>query len=99
MEGNAGGGNVTSFNKKVVSDVQNIFGRIGHVSLDENQVHDAIFEEFNKNCGKFLVPNDYLSLDDTLYSTKTQISFKQFNPSKPAKYGMLYKSINCKPCT
>ena len=53
-----------------------------------------IFEEFNKNCGKFLVPNGYLSLDDTLYPTRTQISFKQFNPSKPAKYGMLYKSIN-----
>ena len=53
-----------------------------------------IFEEFNKNCGKFLVSNDYLSLDETLYPTRTQISFKQFNPSKPAKYGMLYKSIN-----
>ena len=25
---------------------------------------------------------------------RTQISFKQFNPSKPAKYRMLYKSIN-----
>ena len=37
---------------------------------------------------------NYLSLDDTLYPTRTQISFKQFNPSKPAKYGMLYKSIN-----
>ena len=53
-----------------------------------------MFEEFNKNCGKFLVPNDYLSLDNTLYPTRTQISFKQFNSSKPAKYGMLYKSIN-----
>ena len=48
-----------------------------------------IFEEFNENCGKFLVPDDYLSLDETLYPTRTQISFKQFNPSKPAKYGML----------
>ena len=53
-----------------------------------------IFEEFNKNCGKFLAPDDYLSLDETLYPTSTQISFKQFNPSKPAKYGMVYKSIN-----
>ena len=35
-----------------------------------------------------------MSLDDTFYPTRTQISFKQFNPSKPAKYGMLYKSIN-----
>ena len=24
----------------------------------------------------------------------TQLSFKQFNPSKPAKYGMLFRSIN-----
>ena len=53
-----------------------------------------IFEEFNKNCGKFLVPDDYLSLDEALDPTSTQISFKQFNPSKPAKYGMVYKSIN-----
>ena len=53
-----------------------------------------IFEEFNKICGKFLVPDDYLSLDETLYPTRTQISFKQFNPSKPSKYGMLYKSMN-----
>ena len=33
-------------------------------------------------------------MDETLYSTRKQISFKQFNPSKPANYGMLYKSIN-----
>ena len=25
---------------------------------------------------------------------RNQISFKQYNPDKPAKYGMLYKSIN-----
>ena len=25
---------------------------------------------------------------------RTQISFKQFNPSKPAKYGLLFKSVN-----
>ena len=60
-----------------------------------------IFEEFNKNFEKFLVSDDYLSQDETLYPTRTQISFKQFNPSKPAKFGMLYKSINacCYPFT
>ena len=31
-----------------------------------------IFEDFNKNCGKFQVPDDYLSLDETLYATKTK---------------------------
>ena len=79
---------------------------IAYISLDDHITrptpweHDKfaalckIFEEFNKNCGKFLVRNDYLSLDEILYPTRTQISFRQFNPSKPAKYGMLYKSIN-----
>ena len=41
-----------------------------------------------------LAPGDYLSLDETLYPMRTQISFKQFNPSKPAKYGFLFKSVN-----
>ena len=61
---------------------------------DRDAAFRQIFEEFNKNCGKFLVCNDYLSLDKTFYPIRTQISFKQFNPSKSAKYGMLYKSIN-----
>ena len=41
-----------------------------------------------------LAPGDYLSLDETVYPMRTQISFKQFNPSKPAKYGLLFKSVN-----
>ena len=41
-----------------------------------------------------LAPGSYLSLDETLYSMRTQISFKQFNPSKAAKYGLLFKSVN-----
>ena len=41
-----------------------------------------------------LPPSDYLSLDETLYIMRTQISFKQFNPSKPARYGLLFKSVD-----
>ena len=41
-----------------------------------------------------LASGDYLSLDETLYPMRTQISFKQFNPSKPVKYGLLFKSVN-----
>ena len=68
-----------------------------HITRPTRWQHDRFaafrksFEKFNKNCGKFLVRNDYLSLLETLYPTRTQISF---NPSKPAKYGILYKSIN-----
>ena len=80
-----------------------------HITFDDHTMrptrwqHDQfaafceMFEEFNKNDGKFLVPDDYLLLDEILYPTRTQISFKQFNSSKPAKYGMLYKSINAFP--
>ena len=52
------------------------------------------FEKCNINFGKMMIPEDYLSLDETLYPMRTQIAFKQYNPDKPAKYGMLFKSIN-----
>ena len=53
-----------------------------------------LFEQCNINFAKALVPEDYLSLDETLYPMRNQISFMQYNPDKPAKYGMLFKSIN-----
>ena len=37
---------------------------------------------------------DCLSLAETLYPMRTQISFKQENPNKPAKYGLLLKALN-----
>ena len=52
------------------------------------------FEKFNNQCMLVLAPADYLSLDETLYAMRTQISFKQFKPKKPAKYGLLFKSVN-----
>ena len=52
------------------------------------------FQKFNYQCMLVLAPGDYLSLDETLYPMRMQISFKQFNPSKPAKYGVLFKSVN-----
>ena len=35
-----------------------------------------------------------MSLDETLHSCRNQISFKQYNSSKPHKYGLPLKSIN-----
>ena len=52
------------------------------------------FEEFNNNCSKHLVPGEFLSLDETLYPMRHQIAFRQYNPNKPAKYGLLFKSLN-----
>ena len=53
-----------------------------------------LFETFNKNCSKCILPEEYLCIDETLYPTRNKISFRQYNPSKPAKYGLLFKLIN-----
>ena len=53
-----------------------------------------IFEKFNSNCSKSLNPCGFLSLDETLYPCRNKLAFKQYNPNKPARYGILFKSIN-----
>ena len=53
-----------------------------------------VFEECNKNFAKVIVPDFYLSLEETLYPMRNQISFRQYNLDKPALYGTFYKSIN-----
>ena len=61
---------------------------------DRSAALRTLFEDCNKGVRKHIIPDDYLSLDETLYPMQTQIAFKQYNPDKPAKYGMLFKSIN-----
>ena len=53
-----------------------------------------VFEVLKFGCMSCLVPDDYLSLDETFDPMRAQISFKQYNPNKPAKYGLLLKGIN-----
>ena len=53
-----------------------------------------LFEEFNNRCSLVLQPDDFLAIDETLYGCRNQISFKQYNSSKPQKYGLLFKSVN-----
>ena len=53
-----------------------------------------IFEMFNKNCSKYVIPSEYLAIDETLYPMRHQIAFRQYNPKKPHKYELLLKSIN-----
>ena len=36
-----------------------------------------IFELFNARCASVIIPDDYLSLDETLYPMRNQVSFKQ----------------------
>ena len=54
-----------------------------------------LFEQFNDNCSSTMNPKLFISLDETLYSCRNQVNFKQYNAKKPAKYGLLFKSVNC----
>ena len=38
-------------------------------------------------------PPPYLALDETIYPYRGSIGSKQYNPSKPAKYALLYRSL------
>ena len=53
------------------------------------------FEKCNETFGAAIVPEDYISLDETLYPARKQVNLKQYNPEKLAKHGILFKSLNC----
>ena len=48
------------------------------------------FMKMNKNNGRCRNPLPYVSVDETLYPYRGRIGMKQYNPSKPAKYGLLH---------
>ena len=35
-----------------------------------------------------------MALDETLYPTRSKAKFRQYNRNKPAKYGLLFRSVN-----
>ena len=47
-------------------------------------------KESNGRCGN---PSPYISVDETLYPYRGRIGMKQYNPSEPAKYGLLCQSL------
>ena len=52
-----------------------------------------LFEQMNENSARWRNPSELLAIDETLYPCKGTIGFKQYNPSKPSKYGLLYRSL------
>ena len=73
---------------------------ISDVYISERFLHDRvasirnIIEKCNYNCSHVLQPDEFLVLDETLYGNGIEVSFKQYNKSKPAKYGLLFESVN-----
>ena len=47
----------------------------------------------NEQNSKRRYPSPLLAVDKTLYPYRGSIGFKQYNLSKPAKYGLLYRSL------
>lgn len=52
---------------------------------------------FNYNLTKCIAPSKFLTIDETLYPIKHQITFKQYNPNKPHTNDLLWKSLNNDP--
>ncbi|KAF0287262.1 PiggyBac transposable element-derived protein 2 [Amphibalanus amphitrite] len=53
-----------------------------------------LFECFKRNCLRHVIAEEMTSLDETLYPTRSNVKFRQYNPRKPAKYGLLFRSVN-----
>ena len=51
------------------------------------------FEAVNVNNARARYPSFYLAIDETLYPYRGHIGFKQYNPNKTSKYGLLYCSL------
>jgi hypothetical protein len=64
-------------------------------SKREKATHDKLFKINNiwmlfKQNIKLLLPGTYLAVDEELYAFRGRCSFRQYLPSKPAKYGIKY---------
>ncbi|CAG9575560.1 unnamed protein product [Danaus chrysippus] len=56
-----------------------------------------IFEIFVKNCQNAYTPYEYLTIDEELVAFRGRCSFRQYIPSKPAKYGLkIYALVDAK---
>ena len=49
-----------------------------------------LFEDINGRNARMRHPSPLLAIDETLYPYRGHIGFRQYNPNKPAKYGLLY---------
>ena len=52
-----------------------------------------IFEAMNSRNASMRCPSALMAVDETLYPYRGHIGFKQHNPQKPTKYGLLFRSL------
>lgn len=66
-------------------DVRN---RTERRALDKMAAFRNIFETFEKNCQKHYSVGEYTTVDEQLVAFRGKCPFRQYIPSKPAKYGV-----------
>lgn len=54
-----------------------------------------LFEKFRKTLSTAYDPGENLVVDETLYGLRGKCSFRQYIPSKPAKYGLKFWNLVC----
>jgi hypothetical protein len=53
-----------------------------------------LFEVIVDRWASPIIPDEYLTIDETLYNLYNQVQFKVYNKGKPQKYGVNFKSLN-----
>lgn len=66
----------------------NIHNRAERKTIDKLAAIRGIFEKFVENCRACYTPSAYLTIDEKLEAFRGRVSFKQYIPNKPAKYGL-----------
>jgi hypothetical protein len=56
--------------------------------VDKLAAFRQIFEMFVENCKKNYTPSEFVTIDEMLVAFRGRCSFRQYIPSKPAKYGI-----------
>ena len=51
---------------------------------------ENVFSQFQNNIRTAFEPDSHVTIDETLYAFRGNCPFRQFMPSKPAKYGLKY---------
>ena len=68
--------------------------RVDRYKEDKYACYREVFELLNKRNAIMRTPSSHLTIDGTLYPYRGQIGIKVYNPSKPARHGLLIISIS-----
>lgn len=72
--------------------------RSERIKIDRLAAIRSIFEHIVKNCQDVYIPYENLTLDEELVAFRGRCGFRQYIPSKPAKYGIkIYALVDNRP--